>query len=126
MKHFLIAVLLISLMLAFCVWSASAITEAAQPVGKLLTAAQKAAREGSFDAAGKFAEMADAAWQENEVLFGILLRHDETDAVMRQFAALKEYASAKDGDDFSAACAELLRQVRHVQSMQLPTVENIL
>lgn len=126
MKHFLIAVLLIALTLAFCLWSAAAVSEAAEPVQKLLTAAQKALRGEDFEAAGKFAEMADAAWQKNEVLFGILLRHDETDAVMRQFAALTEYAAAKDADDFSAACAELLRQLQHVKSMQLPTVQNIL
>lgn len=126
MRHVLISVLIFAVLLVFSIWSCVAVQNAATPVVRLLTAAQKSIAAEDFKNAGKFAEMANEAWKKNETLFGILLRHDETDEVMRHFAALQKNAETEDRDDFSSTCAELLCQLSHISSMQIPSLENIL
>ena len=126
MKYVLISLILFSLMLAFCAWSVAAVQNAAEPVLSLLTAAKRSMENGSAENAAKFAALANERWQKNEVLFGILLHHEETDEVMRHFAVLTQPHAASSPDGFLSVAAELRTQLDHIRQMQLPSLQNIL
>ena len=125
MKHLLIAFVILALCLSFCIWSCLYVRAAVAPVLDALQLAQVHALNGSFSDARSAVERADRLWRGEEPLFGILLRHDETDEVLCSFAALREYAETRDTDEFSAGCAELSVRLQHLRSMQLPSVSGI-
>ena len=125
MKHLLIAFLILALCLSFCIWSCLYVRAAVSPVLDALRLARTHALDGNFAAARGTVEQAGELWGSYEGLFGVLMRHNETDEIRSSFAALREYADFEDADDFSADCAELIVRLQHLRTMQLPTVANI-
>lgn len=126
MRHILIAVFVLLLCLTFCIWASASVTHEIDAALSMLDTAQSRAESdnaaGAADAVGK----AKALWQRREVLFGILMRHSETDEVLNRFAALEQYARIEDRDDFKACCAELSQMLRHLRGMQRFCIENVL
>ena len=125
MKHLLIAFLILALCLGFCIWSCFYVRGVISPVLDTLRLARVHALEGNFSAAHDAVEQAGEVWGGHESIFGVLLRHAETDEIQCSFSALREYAATRDADDFSAACAELIVRLQHLRGMQLPTAANI-
>lgn len=125
MKHLLIAFVILALCLSFCIWSCLYVRAAVAPVLDTLRLARVHAMDGNFAEARRTAARAGTQWGSYEDLFGILLRHDETDEILCSFSALQEYAALEDADDFSAGCAELIVRLQHLRSMQVPSASGI-
>ena len=126
MKHFLIALVTLAVTLAFCIFACASVRQSTQiPLGSLRLAQIQAAR-GDFDGAADAVQAAEARWKRDEAFYDIVLRHEDVDAVGTGFSSLYQYALARDHDDFSASCAEMIARIQHIRRMQLPAVYNIL
>ena len=126
MKHIVIACAVLSACLGFCIYSSAAVTEQIDRAIEELDKAQGFAMQEDFEQAQNTVSRAMQLWIENEKLFGIMLRHSETDDVLCRFSALRQYAQLEDRDDFSAYCAELTQMLSHLRSMQKCSIENVL
>ena len=125
MKHFWIALLILAVCLAFCIWSAAYIRQTAAPALDALRLARVQAGRDDFEAALDAVEQAAALWQQHEAVYCTLLHHDETDGVKESFAVLREQAARAESDDFADTCAALITKLQHVRAMQQPNLANI-
>ncbi len=126
MKQVLIALLTLTLALAFAVFACWYVRDRAAGTLSELRLAQVQAGRGDFENAADAVLAASQRWHANERFFDVVLRHDEVDAVSVGFASLQQYAQAESRGDFAAACAELIERVQRIRQMQLPLVSNIL
>ena len=125
MKHLLIALLILALCLSFCLWAGSYIRcTVAEPLSTLRLA-RTHAENGDFARAQDAVEQAMSLWQQREAVYCMLLHHDETDCVLRDFAALHEQARRGEADDFADTCAQLIVQLQHLRATQMPSAANI-
>ena len=63
-------------------------------------------------------QQASNLWDRHGSYFGTVLRHDEIDGVVGEFAKLKVTVEAGDPDEFMPTCAGLLATLRHIQEME--------
>lgn len=126
MKQVLIALLTLTLALAFSIFACWYVRDRAASTLSELRLAQVQAGRGDFENAADAVLAAGQRWHANERFFDVVLRHDEVDAVSVAFSSLHQYALVEDSDDFAACCAELIERVQRIRQMQLPLVSNIL
>lgn len=126
MKHTVLSVSILILILAFCLLSASYTSNAVQKTSALLEEALEARREDDQAASIHLVQAASSHWKEHEAYFGTVLRHDEIDDVIGEFARLESYARSQDQDDFYSNCAALLSELEHIEQMEWPFFHNIL
>ena len=126
MRHCIIALVILALTLGFCVISSNAVRAACDETLSLLQRAQFEANREDFDAAQPLLRKAEQNWSDHERFFGIVLRHDEADDVMKDFAALKQYAVTQDLDEYLATAASLMATIEHISNMALASYHNIL
>ena len=126
MRHCIIALVILALALSFCIISSNAIRTACSETLALLQRAQKAVKREDFDTAQPLLRKAEQNWSDHERFFGIVLRHDEADDVMKDFASLKQYAATQDLDEYLATAASLMATIEHISNMALASYHNIL
>ncbi len=126
MRHIIISLLVLALALTFCIVSSNAVRNACGDTLQLLRKTQHAAYREDFDAAQTLLRAAEQQWTRHERFFGVVLRHDEADDVIKDFASLQQYAVTQDLDEFLAVCASLMATIEHIQSMSRASYHNIL
>lgn len=123
MKFIVICVLLFALLTGFCCISACRVSEVIDDTSALLRAAMGLRNK---EGAVYLIDAASHKWRENAVFFGTVLRHDEIDNVIVEFARLESYAKTKDEDDFFSNCSALIAQLEHIKEMEWPLFQNIM
>lgn len=126
MRHTMLALFILLLCLGFCLFSMLQIRAVCQKTLLLLSLAQQAGEQNDFSAAAQALARAERCWKGSERFFGLSLTHEAIDDILTRFAALSQYASLSDRDDFLAGCAELSCAISHIRQMELPSYENIL
>ena len=126
MKYILIAVLILSLCLGFCLYSMQQIRKTSTQTLHYLQQSQSHAERKNLPHTWALLNRAEASWNDHEAFFGIVLAHAETDDILQRFAALKKYIILRDYDDYISGCAELITIVRHIREMQSPIISNLL
>ena len=125
MKHLLIGLSLVAAVTGFCLWSASYVRGAVEETARLLEAAYEAAEADQFSQARAAVQAASDTWDRYGGYFGTVLRHDEIDGVVEEFARLQVTVQAGDQDEFLPGCAALLETLDHVRDMELPVFANL-
>lgn len=64
-------------------------------------------------------------WQEEEGLLDALQLHSEIDQIGTGLERLRVYGESGNQEEFPALCAELKRQLRHIEEMELPLLQNV-
>lgn len=126
MKFIIISLLLLSVMLFLCMYASSQVIQAVQTTSSLLEESIAAEENGDKEHSLQMLRAARDQWRKHETFFGTVLRHDEIDNVIEEFAKLESYASTEDQDDFRSNCAALLARLAHIGQMEKPTFENIM
>lgn len=126
MKHTVIACSILLALFGFSLWSASTVQAHVTQTEALLQQAMEQQLLENREAAQEAIQSASDYWEKKEALFEILLRHDDVDCVMEEFARLCAYASTVDEDDFVSNCSALLATLRHIREMEWPLIHNIL
>lgn len=126
MKHTVIACSILLALFGFSLWSASTVQARVTQTEALLQEAIEHQLQGNKAEAQTTIRSASAYWEKHEALFEILLRHNDVDCVMEEFARLCAYAATVDEDDFVSNCSALLATLRHIREMEWPLIHNIL
>lgn len=126
MKFIAVSLTMLVLILVFCIFTSVRVMEAVDVTAELLEGAVTAENQAQTDRALAFVRSATETWKHHEVFFGTVLRHDEIDNVLSEFARLESYAITRDREEFLANCASLLAQLEHIREMELPTFQNIM
>lgn len=126
MKYLITCLLLMIVLVVFCIFSASHVTQIMTETEVFLRDAINSYDNGHPEQAVQFIEKASKLWAEHKTTFGILLRHDEFDTIQTDFASLYSYAQSEDLDDFRSICASVLSKLTHIQEMEWPHLCNIL
>lgn len=112
MQRMFIAVALLAVLVAGCVWSDRALDRTVEEI---------AAAVETDDL-----ETAYQKWTDAETLFGSLLLHDELDEADRLFERIRQAKTLGKDDELALCRAELLAQLRHLPDLDEPSVKNIL
>ena len=65
-------------------------------------------------------------WQSHHFYFHTLMRHSDTDQILRGFRQVLEYLSLQEPDQYNAANADLMAQLELLAEMEQPTLTNVL
>ena len=65
-------------------------------------------------------------WQSHRFYFHTLMRHSDTDQVLRAFRQVLEYLPLQEPDQYNAANADLMAQLELLAEMEQATIVNVL
>lgn len=125
MRHIVIGVGIFAAVLLFCLWSGYYVTQTVKSAEESLMQAYELAEQEDAKAALQAVEAASNCWDDHSGYFGTVLRHDEIDGVVGEFARLRITIRSGDNDEFLPTCAALLATLRHIREMELPYFYNI-
>ena len=126
MKRLYIAAGLLLLLLAASLvnaWYARTITE---DMGEQLRQAQAMAEREDWSGAEALTRQVYEEWQERHFYFHTLMRHSDTDQVLRAFRQVLEYLRLREPDQYNAANADLVAQLELLGEMEQAAVVNVL
>ena len=126
MKYFWIGLLILLVLFSGCLASTIATHRYTEDALTALQQAFDLAEDGQFTESAALIEQASDAWDSHKGLFGIVLHHDESDAVNTDFQSTLQYAKKHDGEEFFGACAELMESIGHIRDMEVPHYYNVL
>lgn len=126
MKRFRIGVILLAVLLVLSLGVQLFMGKTQQPIAAALAAAGENARSGHWDAAKQYADAASDRWQESWHLTAALADHGPMEDIDSLMAQLPSYLAQRDGAEFSALCAELIRRVTAMSNAHRLTWWNIL
>ena len=126
MKRLYIAAGLLILMLGASLtnaWYAQSLTE---DMGQRLRQAQTLAGEENWNRAEGLTRQVYEDGQNHHFYFHTLMRHSDTDQVLRAFRQVLEYIQLQEPDQYNAANADLIAQLELLAEMEQATVVNVL
>lgn len=112
MRRMLVAIALLAVLVAGCIWSDQALDRA---VAEIANAVETGDLETAYQ-----------KWTDAETLFGSLLLHDELDEADRLFERIRQAKAIGKEDELALCRAELLAQLRHLPDLDEPSVKNVL
>lgn len=125
MKHLILSLSLLAVVTGFCLWSAGYVRDAVTETAAWLELAYQQADREDYEGAAASVQAASDCWERHGGYFGTVLRHDEIDGVMEEFARLQVTVRAGDKDEFLPTCAALQQTLDHVRDMELPVFGNL-
>ncbi|MDY3618669.1 DUF4363 family protein [Agathobaculum sp.] len=111
MRRPLIALILLAVLLAGCVWSDRSLERV---VGQI----EQAVQQDDLDSAQK-------QWSEAQSLFGALLMHEELDQTDRLFARAIKARDVGEDRELAIERAELLSQLAHLPELDEASIKNV-
>lgn len=125
-RHLMISLSLLVGILALSIVSAVSLTGQLKHAEDLIKKARTEVRAEEFETATDTIASAETHWNDHMSFFGTVLRHDETDEVLYDFAALGDLAQSEDTGEFLSRSATLLARLHHIAQMEKPLLHNIL
>ena len=104
-------------------WYAQRLTKA---IAKPLEQAQHLARVDRWEEAAKLTQGAYDNWNGHHFYLHAVLRHSDTDQILRSFRATLEYLKLEELDQYAAANADLVAQLELLAEMEQATLVNVL
>lgn len=104
-------------------WHARSLTDGMR---EQLRLAQTLTEQGDWDKAELLTRQAYEDWQNNHFYFHTVMRHSDTDQILRAFRAVLEYIQLQEPDQYNAANADLMAQLELLAEMEQPAVVNVL
>ncbi len=126
MKRLWIAAGLLALLLAASLTNAWYAQKLTGNMGERLRQAQTLTGQGNWDRAEALTRQVYEDWQDHHFYFHTLMRHSDTDQVLRAFRQVLEYLRLQEPDQYNAANADLVAQLELLAEMEQATVVNVL
>lgn len=126
MKRLWIAAALLGVMLAGSLtnaWYAQSMTEG---FNRRLEQAQALAREEEWDRAAKITRAVYEDWQDRHFYLHTVMRHSDTDQILRTFRSVMQYLDLQEMDQYAAANADLMTQLELLAEMEQASFTNVL
>ena len=125
MKRLWIAAALLLLLLGASLlngWYAQKLTSGMR---QQLELAQALSLRGDWGQAETLTRQAYSQWQGHHSYFHILMRHSDTDQVLRAFRSVMEYLKLQEPDQYNAANADLMAQLELLAEMEQASLTNV-
>lgn len=126
MKRLWIAAGLLAPLLAASLTNAWYAQKLTGNMGERLRQAQTLTGQGNWDRAEALTRQVYEDWQDHHFYFHTLMRHSDTDQVLRAFRQVLEYLRLQEPDQYNAANADLVAQLELLAEMEQATVVNVL
>ena len=126
MKRLYIAAALLVFLMAVSLTNAWYAQQLTGGMREQLVQAQLSAEQGDWDRAESVTRQAYEDWQGHHFYFHTLMRHSDTDQVLRAFRTVLEYLQLQEPDQYNAANADLMAQLELLAEMEQATVVNVL
>lgn len=126
MKRLWIAAGLLALLLAASLTNAWYAQKLTGNMGERLRQAQTLTGQGNWDRAEALTRQVYEDWQDHHFYFHTLMRHSDTDQVLRAFRQVLEYLRLREPDQYNAANADLVAQLELLAEMEQASVVNVL
>lgn len=126
MKHLWFGLGIIILLFSLCIGSFCLLQVKTEETLLCLEQAQAAAEKEDSAAALRHSAAAQRVWEENEGFIDMVMSHEETDDIHREFSDLMVYAKTGKREEFLSSCAKLLAMVEHLTEMERPIWRNLL
>ena len=126
MKRLYIAAALLALLLGLSLvngWYSERLTG---EMREQLRQAQRLAEEEDWGRAEAVTRQVYEDWQNRHFYFHTLMRHSDTDQVLRAFRQVLEYLRLQEPDQYNAANADLMAQLELLAEMEQASVVNVL
>ncbi len=117
---------ILAALLAVCLGALCLLGSKNAQTAALLSQAQAAGARGDSAAAYQYSQQAKACWETHAGFIDIMMSHEETDDIHREFSDLLVFAEAGDREEFLSSCGRLLVMVNHLTEMERPLWRNIL
>ena len=91
-----------------------------------LSRAQHLTEQGNWGRAEALTRQVYEDWQSQHFYLHTLMRHSDTDQVLRAFRTVLEYLQLQEPDQYNAANADLMAQLELLAEMEQATVVNVL
>lgn len=125
MKLWIICILIIMMFTIFSALSIRYVTKIVDCTCEDLLESVCLFRSGKSYASSHKLDEAERHWKDNLTVLGIILSHDEIDAITTSFAELKANLNTMDSDDYYSAAAIMMVQLNHIRDMQYPLLQNV-
>ena len=125
MKRLYIAAGLLGLLLAASLTNAWYAQKVTGEMGERLRQAQTLAEQENWSRAESLTRQVYEDWQGRHFYFHTLMRHSDTDQVLRAFRQVLEYIRLQEPDQYNAANADLMAQLELLAEMEQAAVVNV-
>lgn len=126
MKRLWIAAAILVLMLGASLVNGWYVQSLTGEMTKQLRQAQSFTELDDWERAESVTRQVYEDWQEHHFYLHTLMRHSDTDQVLRAFRQVLEYLQLQEPDQYNAANADLIAQLELLAEMEQPSVVNVL
>ncbi|MCF2660616.1 DUF4363 family protein [Pseudoflavonifractor phocaeensis] len=126
MKRLWIAAALMAAMLAGSLanaWYAQALCDG---LNQKLALARELAQAEAWDRAEELTREVYQVWQDHHFYLHTVMRHSDTDSILRSFRSVLQYLKLEEMDQYAAANADLMAQIELLAEMEQASVVNVL
>ena len=126
MKHFAIAAVILAVLLGgslYNAWYAQSLTDS---LSLRLDRAQELAQQNQWDQAGHITRQVYQDWQGHHFYLHTVMRHSDTDQILRSFRCVLQYLDLQEMDQYVAANADLIAQIQLLSEMEQASLVNVL
>ena len=95
-------------------------------MGESLRQAQLLAEQEDWGRAEALTRQVYEDWQSHHFYFHTVMRHGDTDEILRTFRAVLEYLRLREPDQYNAANADLVAQLELLAEMEQASMVNVL
>ena len=126
MKHLLAASALLAVLLGgslYNAWYAQSLTD---NFSLRLDRAQELAQQSQWDQAAHLTRQVYQDWQGHHFYLHTVMRHSDTDQILRSFRCVLQYLNLREMDQYAAANADLIAQIQLLSEMEQASLVNVL
>lgn len=126
MKRLWAACAILLLLLSAALWNGWYVARFAQQAARQLEQAQEMAKQDRWEQADELTKTVFQQWNAKKFYFHAVMRHQDTDDILRTFCQVRQYIQLEEMDQYAAANADLAVQLRLLGEMESPSLENVL
>ena len=126
MKRLWIAAALLIFLLAASLLNGYYAQKLTAEMGERLVQAQSLTEQDNWERAQAVTRQVYEDWQSHHFYFHTVMRHSDTDQILRAFRSVLEYLELQEPDQYNAANADLIAQLELLAEMEQATVVNVL
>ena len=126
MKRLWIAAALIAAMLAGSLVNAWYAQSLCGSLNRELQQAHRSAQGGNWERAEEITREVYQIWQDHHFYLHTVMRHSDTDEILRAFRSVLQYLRLEEMDQYAAANADLMTQLELLAEMEQASFTNVL
>lgn len=126
MNRLFAALAILTLLLAGSLYNAWYVQSLTDSMANQLEQAQQFARWSQWEEAAHLTRQVYQNWQGHHFYLHTVMRHSDTDQILRQFRSVLEYLSIREWDQYTAANADLIAQLQLLAEMEQASLVNVL